>query len=316
MSGSAGAEHLEPPNWESIDPAASITLVVGWRSGTKMKLGRLVLAKALGEVVGHVVEDLADRQPETWTPDADLSDETYLMLAADDVGAHPILAKDVPRDTLLAALRDGAGLPALAAADLPAAELAFYAIVVGQDPDGRTVFVRRSNPRRGLRHGKWFTSYAEALVRVDAPIFAFDELVDLIYVEDKLIVLSQTAFMALFRDNAALAAQVPQWITDIAQHVPIAPGGDEILANLAQRNSRIRTRLEAIARRGHLATVTADQLASAMTEVGLDPTSYLHGGALVVEEANAHALLQFLNEDLFVGGLSAEGFRADRKSAR
>jgi hypothetical protein len=314
-------ERLEPPDWDAVDPDAALTLVVGWRSGTKMRLGRLTLseevANDLGAVVAQATADLADRQPEAWTPDADLPDESYLTMAADTVGTHPILAKDIEQHgTLLAALREGASLAPLPASRLPAAELAFYAMVVGDDPDGRAVFVRRANPRRGLRRGKRFTTYADALVRVEAPIFAFDELIDLVYVEDKLIVLSQTAFMALFRDNAALAAQVPRWVADIAKHLPLVDDGDKILADLAQRNSRIRTRVEAIARRGHLATVTSRQIRKAMTEVGLDPDIYVRSGKLVIEEATANTLLQFLNEDLFVGGLSATGFRADRKSAR
>jgi hypothetical protein len=238
-------------------------------------------------------------------------------MASDTVGAHPILARDVEQHgTVLTALRNGAGLPALPANGLPAGELAFYAMIVGDDPDRRAVFLRRNNPRRGLRGGKWFTRYSDALVRVEDPLFAFDELVDLIYVDDQLIVLSQTAFMGLFRDNAALAAQVPRWVDDIAAHLPLVEGGVSILTELAQRNSRIRTRVEAIARRGHLATVTAEQISKAMSDVGLDPNTYLRDGKLVIENATAPMLVQFLNEDLFIGGLSATSFRADRKSAR
>lgn len=321
MANESSTATTESPDWDSVDPDGALTLTVGWRSGTKMKLGRLAVsdgvAATLAQVAGDVTADLADRRPESWAPDADLPDETYLMLPVESVGSHPLLARDVEsHGHLLSALRNGTGLPLLPATELPAAELAFYAMVVGNDPHDRVVFLRRTNPRRGLRRGKWFTTYAEDLVRIDAPIFAFDGLVDLIYVEDKLIVLSQTAFMAMFRDNAALAAQVPIWVSDIAQHLPLSDDGDKVLTELAHRNSRIRSRLEAIARRGHLATVSARQLRKAMRDVGLDPESFISNGKLIVEESTAGQLLQFLNEDLFVGQLSAMGFRADKKHTR
>jgi hypothetical protein len=297
-----------------------LSLAVGWRSGTKMKLGRLETSpdasSRLADVAARCVAGLAGRGPEPWTPEADLPEDSYLMLPAESAGQHPALSRDLAaHGTLLEALRNAAGLPRLDADELPAADMALYAIVIGNDPSTRTVFLRRVNPRRSLRGGRMFSTYRDVLVPLDDPIFGFDDLIDLVYIDNQLVVLSQTAFMALFRDNEALTKQVPAWVGDLASAVPLTPGSTQVLNAKALRNLRVRTRLEAITRRGHLVSVTAEMLRKAFEEHGLDADSLLdEHGALCVDEDNVDVVLQVLNEDLFVGTLSSTAFRADKKS--
>jgi hypothetical protein len=177
--------------------------------------------------------------------------------------------------------------------------------------------MRRSNPRRGFSSGRLLSVYRQVLEKVEAPIFGFDDLVDLVIHDDTMYVLSQTAFAALFRENETLVAQVPAWIGDVSRHVPITGDGVERLRHRALRDSRVRTRLEAIARRGHLVGVTPEQLRFAMAEHDLDAGRLLDAnGQLVLEDEDVPLVLQFLNEDLFVGPLSNASFRADRKHAR
>jgi hypothetical protein len=314
------SDGLAAPDWSTVEAAGDVTLAVAWRSGAKMKLGRLAISNNVaGDLRSVAIEwrdSLSGQQAAVWTPDADIADDVYLVTPAESAGTHPVLAASLQQHgTFLAALRNAAALPLLSAQELPAPELACYAVVVGDDPETRAVFIRRMNPRRGLRQGKRFTVYRDALMRVDDPILAFDEWFDLILVGDQLVVLSQTAFMSLFRDNAALAAQVPDWVGQLAGHLPLAAGGGDLLAELAQRNTRIRTRLESIVRRGHLADVDIDQIVEAMEAVGLEVDEYIEDDALVIEAGTAATLLHFLNEDFFLGGLSDAAFRADRKTA-
>lgn len=148
-------------------------------------------------------------------------------------------------------------------------------------------------------------------------MFAFDELVDLVFAEGRVLVLSQSAFTALFRSQATLMAQVPGWTTELADHVPIGPEGQKRLSAKAIRDSRVKTRLEAIVKRGHLADVGPDLIRERMGDLGLDPSTLLDAeGQLILEEEDIPGVLQFLNEDLFVGALTNAGFRADKKAPR
>jgi hypothetical protein len=183
--------------------------------------------------------------------------------------------------------------------------------------EDRTIFLRRANPQRSLGTGRRLFSLRDVLVSLHGPVLGFDEDVDLIVHGDTITVLSQPAFASVFRHSEALVAQVPQWIAEIGLHVPIGKAAAERLGERAHRDSRIRGRLEAIARRGHLAAVTGKQLRLSMIDHGLDPTKLLDSrGRIVFADGDIATVVQFLNEDLFVGGLSSTPFRADRKQAR
>lgn len=49
--------------------------------------------------------------------------------------------------------------------------------------------------------------------------------------------------------------------------------------------------------------------------MGLDPKDFVKANKLVVDQANAGDLLQLLNEDLFLGGLTGNRFRSGGKEA-
>lgn len=305
----------------SIDPAGAIALTVGWRSGTKLRLAQIALgAKVAAEfrdLVALTLEDMADRTPEPWTPDAELSPETYLTITTDLLGQAPILHADHEDLTLSEAVLAPEALPMLHPADLPARDLELYAITVGDTPGSRAAFLRRSNPRRGLRAGRVLTSYSDVLVKIEDPIFGFDLIVDLVFVGDDVHVLSPNTFSRLFRDQEALAAQVPSWTGVIADAVPMSAEGRERLQERALRDGRLSRRLEAIASRGHLPGITAAELRETMTAVGLNPDELLDDqGQLVLQDEHIPQVLYFLNEDLFYGALTSTGFRADRKAVR
>ncbi len=308
--------------YEAVDSSQSVTLTVGWRSGSKIRLGRVPLTEAVADAfregVAAVSTNLGEREPEEWTPDADLSPETYLVAERSALGASPLLA-DLPfeAESLFDALMGAADLEVLHPGELPAADLAFYAVTVGDEPDDLTVFLRRSNPRRGLRRGKWFTSYGDALAKIEEPIFSFDDDTDLIFQGDAVFVLSQTAFAMLFRSNAELSAQVPRWVDDLKAHVPMSKKGVKRLQDRVLRDSRLKRRLEAIVTRGHLQDVSAEKLRAEMEALDLDPDALLDSkGRLTMADEDIPEVLQFLNEDLFYGALTNAGFRADKKAAR
>lgn len=307
--------------FSSIDSQEAVTLSVGWVSGRSTKLRKVAIgqsvADAFRQVIQATLDDLARREGQAWAPDADLSPETFLTLKADEVGAAPKLGIEHGSATLLEVLQAADALEAMKPDDLPAGDLSFYAITIGDVPGQRAVFIRRSNPRRGLKRGRIYSLLQDTLQRIDEPIFAFDDWMDLLSVGDEVLVLSQTVFAALFRNQDALTQQVPQWTSDLHEVLPIASAGQDRLKERALRDSRMRARLEAIVRRGHLATVTADTLVEAMSAAGLDAERLISSeGELILEAEDIAPVLYFLNEDLFTGALTQTSFRADKKAAR
>lgn len=304
-----------------IDSSDPITLTVGWRSGKKLKMAQIILgeavAKAFREVVVEALDDLSQRTPEPWTPEADVAPETYLTLQQELLGEAPLLASEHGSMSFTEAVLAPEALSVLHPGDLPARDLELYVITVGGTPGSRSAFVRRSNPRRGLRAGRLLTSYHDVLTRISDPVFGFDLDIDFVILGDHVYVLSQIAFSKLFRDQDALKAQVPRWAGTIAAAIPMEPAGLERLKARALRDSRLARRLETIANRGHLDDVPTDELRKKMEEVGLDPDLLLNArGELTLEEDHIAHVLYFLNEDFFYGVLTNAGFRADRKAAR
>lgn len=306
---------------EAIDFDASITLSVGWRSGAKVKLGQLSVgqdvAGELRSIVREAVDGILAREPAAWAPDTDLSVETYLTISRSDLGSAPTLAAEHQDAVLFDALGTAERLTTLGPAELPAADLIFYAITIGSDPGSRITFLRRVNPRRGLRGGRVFTSYSDVLTRIEDPVFAFDRDIDLVFVGDEALILSQSAFVALFRAQASLMALIPGWTTDLSGHIAISVAGQARLTAKATRDSRIRTRLEAVVKRGHLPSVPSQKVREKMAELELDQDRLIDSdGNLTFEDDDIALVLQFLNEDLFPGALTGTGFRADKKAAR
>lgn len=306
--------------FDAINAQATVTLSVGWTS-TRTKLRQVPLshdvADAFREVLNSTLTDLAARDAQPWAPDADLSPETYLTIIVSELGEKPELVSEHDGATLMDALLAAEDLPVLDRGTLPAGDLSFYAITVGDTAGQRAVFLRRTNPRRGLKRGRIYSIFSDALQTVEEPIFAFDEWMDLVCVGDTVAVLSQTVFAALFRGQDALQKQIPAWTTDLNAAVAIAESGRERLEKRALRDSRIRARLEAIVRRGHLTSVSGETLRGAMETSGLDPDHLIDAdGNFVLEDEDIAPVLYFLNEDLFAGALTNTSFRADKKATR
>lgn len=305
----------------NVDIAGTLTLTVAWRSGRKTKLGRVETGPdvdiAFREVIDATITDLDTRAAQDWAPDADLTAETYLVIAADQLGDAPVLTSEFKGNLLSEVLQQAQTVPTLDAGNLPAADLAFYALTIDRAEGSRVTFLRRSNPRRGLKKANFFAGLGDSLSRIEEPIFAFDGLIDLIFVDDQVAILSSAAFAALFRDQETLTAQVPKWIDELNTHVPIAESGRSRLAERALAVTHLRTRLEAIVTRGHLKDVPQEDLRKAMKANDLDPDKLLTAeGELVLEEGDIQSVLYFLNEDLFYGSITEVGFRADKKATR
>ncbi len=189
---------------------------------------------------------------------------------------------------LVAALRAGATIEHASGRQLPGADLLFYAIIVGDTPEDRTVFIRRANPRRSLRGKVFGLLRNDTLEQVDEPLFGFDDKADLVVAGNEMLILSQTAFAALFRDNTELRALVPAWSGTLAGTLPFADGSLDVLNDKALRDTRLRTRLEAAATKP---VPSMAELRDAMVEFDFDPDDHIKDGKLVVTATSVRELL-------------------------
>ncbi|HLG69779.1 MAG TPA: Kiwa anti-phage protein KwaB-like domain-containing protein [Chloroflexota bacterium] len=292
----------------------ALTLIVGWKHGAGFEAAQINVgedvSQALRDACQTAADDARSRDPRMFDPDAALEREECLIVQLDQVG------QGAPRPAILDLLEQAEALPLLGAGGLGNHTFLFYAVLIGDNPGERVCFIRKVNPHLSARRGKFFSLLTDVLDRVDQPLFAFDETFDMILFDQTLIVLNLFPFEMLFRDTPALQAQVPVWIQEMTDRLPMNQQNQQLLQQLATTDSRIRRRLQSIHARGALQNVTIQNVQNEFVAQGLNPSDYVVNGQLAIDRTNASLLLQLLNEDLFIGGLTQTPFRVDRKSAR
>jgi hypothetical protein len=299
-----------PLDLAALELPDAISLLVAWRRGRALEFGEIRVADDvadhLRDAAARTLERLQEAELVPYTPETVLEDDQALYVSDDELVAEsPFTAAVLPDEP-----------PALLnARSLPERALLLYAVNVDTD-QGPIAFVRKKNPHPVARPGRIYALLGNALAQVDRPVFTLDPEFDLLVSERGVIALDQNAFELLFRETDAVLAHIPDWVAGIADHLPLAGSGAEVLAEKARGNSRLRRRLRAIHERGHLQDVDIDAVRNHISEVGLDEDELISGDELVVDEADPMTLLYLLNEDFFAGGLTTTGFRSERKSPR
>jgi hypothetical protein len=255
----------------------------------------------------ETLEWLQDCAVVGYGPDAHVESAEYMAVPMQVVADEAYAVLDL--------LRRASALDRLSATHIPR-QLWFYAAVVGDEPERRAAFVRKADPHRSAKAGRFFTTLGEVLSKIDEPVFVLEHRFELVVVEGGLAVINPVAFETLFRGAPELEKRIPRWAEAISDYLPIADDGAERLVAVATRNSRLARRLRSISERGHLKNVTIDRVREEIKAQGLDETRLIENGALVVDEEDPGTLLRLLNEDLFIGGLSDTPYAADRKRAR
>lgn len=288
----------------------ALSLVVVWRRGRALDAGELRAGEDVGEFLRVACErtlsDLREREEQRYSADMHLAEEEYLLLEDEELVAAAPLAQ------LLLATQP---LPVLAARSLPP-RLLLYAVTLRAAGGEMIAFVRKSNPRTSVRPGRILATLGNALTRLDRPVLQLDAAFDLIVTPRGIIALNQRVFETLFKDTEAVLELVPQWVEQIAAHLPMSTDGAAWLAERCRTDSRLRHRLRAISERGHLRTVSLTDLHRHLQELGLPEQQFVKDNQLVIDQADPFTLMALLNEDLFAGGLTGTGFRSDRKTPR
>lgn len=286
----------------------SPVLAVAWRSGSDIEVARIELGRDVAEVFREIASEhlasLGKRHPRAYSPELDIDRrEEYATASRKSLNAT---------DPIVSLLGTTQSMDPLAASRLPTKSLLLYAFVFGD----QAMFVRKANPHVTARSGHMVTRLGSTLTRINDPVFDFDRKIDLVVTEAELWISSTTAFEYLFKDDSFLTSNVPKWVGTIAAAIPLAPGSDEALLERGVSNMRRRRRLEAIAERGHLASVSSRKLKLEIVRLGLDASRLMAGNKLIVNDETIDDVLKLLNEDLFIGGLSGNEFEVDKKAPR
>src|SRR5258706_952248 len=298
------------PTLELALDDGSFTLVAAWRSGRRY-LGRQIstagdLEAALRSACVDTAELLDVWDYRQYRPDSLLEEHEFTVVPR----------KSVPVDSsVLALINDGAELDHMAPGELAHRQIAFYAAILGDDPEHRTAYIAKHNPARVGRQGRIVSLGRDVLSRVDDPLFIFEPDFDLVVDASSIAVFNSPTFELLFRDAPEVIAAVRGWVAEITVAMPFDANGADALIARCENDSRLRRRLFAIKERGHLRDHTVADVVSEARRLGRDPDLYVHNGALFFAKANPRSILALLNEDLWVGGFSAEGFQAQRKTA-
>lgn len=301
--------HVGGIELDEDDP--TLTLLVARRSGRSVVGGKVNVAKgalaAMRDSVAESFRSFEGLQARRYDPDALLEDDQYFTLERSQL-------EDSLR--VLALLDRGPQAELLEIDQLGERPLLFYAVIVGQDASDTVAFVTRSNPARVARRGHFLTPSGNVLTRIETPVFLFEDRIDMVVSKDRVLIRNQLAFELWFRDTPELIEKVGDWISGITTYLPIDGDGADRLKARVKDNSRLRRVLYVINKRGHLQHVPMSRIQSHIAAQGLDASTLVRANKLVFDEADPAMLLKLLNEDLFKGGLTDEGFIVDRKSAR
>lgn len=286
------------------------TVVVAWRSG------RHIHARAV-KAGGDVTDDLRRRaasalrlvrtgQGRAYDPNDEQDDECAFL----EADRSELLDTEILEQILRAA-----SLPQATEDDLRNHVLALYALVVGDDPDALTAFVRRGNPVQ-LARKSLIAIFDQTLTRVERPLLAFDEHYDVVIYPGKVHILNQNNFEALFKNSDAVLAGTSEWARNLASKLPMSTTSMDWLATRLRQTSVMRRRVQSILNSSYLHELTPDALCLKMKERGLDPQQLMDNDGLIINKDTERDVLLLLNEDLWTGDFSGEQYAATRKSRR
>lgn len=295
---------------EDIDIAAAATLVVAWRAGST---ARGAVLRAGGQVIdamrGYARDALgliAAGHGRPYNPDDEQDEDDAFLTASQD---------ELLDVALLDQLRAGASLPLIGPDELRKRTLALYALLIGDDPGARAIFVRKGNPVSLAGKGV-VAVFDDALTRVIQPILAFDAAYDVVLLGGSAWILNQRNFEGLFKESEAVLARTSQWADQLGQVLPMADDGKEWLAARLRQNAVMRRKVHSILRSDYLPKLTPDMLRSRMAAHGLREEDLMKNGSLVFNKDTEKDLLLFLNEDLWTGDFSGDQYAAARKARR
>ncbi len=295
---------------QEIGITEAATLIVAWRAGRNahgavLRAGGQVI-DALRGYAREALDIINSGHGRPYNPDDEQDEDASFLTASQD---------ELLDTALLEQLRTGSSLPLIAADEIRNRTLALYALLIGNDPDSRVIFVRKGNPVSLAAKGV-VAVFDDTLTRVTQPILAFDSTFDVILLGSSAWVLNQKNFEGLFKESEAVLARTSEWVEQLSQVLPIAGDGREWLASRLRQNSVMRRKVHSILRSHYLPKLTPDILRAKMAAHDLIPEDLMKDGALIFNKDTEKDLLLCLNEDLWTGDFSGDQYAAARKARR
>jgi hypothetical protein len=292
-----------------ISTDGATTLVVAWRGGHNaycrvVKAGGDVI-ETLREYAIAAAQRVSDGDGRPYDPD-DIQEQEQAFLSAD---------REELLDTgLVAQLERGASLPLVTLDDLRRQRIALYALLIGNNPSSRTIFIRKGSPVKVAMLRHLVAIFDQTLTRITEPILTFDEKFDVILMHDAVWILDQQSFEGLFKESEAVLAKTAKWVEDLGEALPISDESLDWLKTRLRQNSVMRRKVQSILRSPYLSKLSVDMMCQKMINHDLDPEELIKEGALVFNKGTEASMLLFLNEDLWTGDFSGEHYAAARKS--
>ncbi len=226
----------QPPlDVAALELPDEVSLLVAWRQGRSLASGEIRIAddvaEHLREAAQRTLERLQAAELVPYTPEIVLDDQALYVTDDDLVAESPFTAAVLPEEP--------PGL--LNARSLPERALLLYALSADTN-QGPVALVRKKNPHPVARPGRIYALLGNALSQVDRPVFTLDPEFDLLVSPSGVISLDQNAFELLFRETDAVLARIPDWVEGIAEHLPLAGNGAEVLAEKARARADRRRR--------------------------------------------------------------------------
>ncbi|GAA4908832.1 Kiwa anti-phage protein KwaB-like domain-containing protein [Streptomonospora salina] len=292
----------------TIDTSGDATLIVAWRT-PKHVHGRTIqfgsdFEDALRRSAEKSVQIIDTGAGKAYDPDDEQGESKYLTLNHEEL-----------QDTeVMKILRKGSSLSDANPTEVEKKNIAFYALLIGNDPRNRSIFMRARNPIR--LSGKLVGILENSLKRVRSPVFQFDSYWDVVITSEKVWTFNQANFERLFKDTDVVLAKTDEWVSKLATFVPIADSDIESFSERIRSNSTLRRKVTSILAKQHLESMTPESLRERMLAHDLDPDRLMPNGSLSITKETQNEVLQFLNEDLFTGDFSGEQYAASRKARR
>ncbi len=320
----------------AIDTSGAVTLVVAQRSGENYKGRRIAMntavAKELRKICQATLTAIAQRTAMPYTDDLDHDDDAhYVLVPSDALVVHrpeprrgrrsadappepPPVEVDPGARTVLAS---ASSLPELSSRDLKNQSFAFYAAVVGSNPDSRVAFVDRWNPYRAGLSGRLLTNFGDRLSRIEGPLLVFERSFDMVVTDTAIAVLDLGAFEAIFRDLDTMTARFSVWSQAAEAALPLDGDTAQRLRALCDRGGRVAKQLRGMYERGAFGSkFTVPALRAEMRRQDLDDNRLLQKGRLVLRDDDIPIMLKLIDEKLYTGWSTNKRWDVGTRSER
>lgn len=306
-------------SWSDVDLGDDPRLIVGRRNsagaleGSRVDLHDDTFA-VIREIATNALETLTNTVARPYEPFAELEDgEEHFELSLEGPAGSDS-DDEVADVTRLIMIVDD--LRSLDARNLRDQTSLFYAICW---PASGTGFVRKADPARGVRHGRYF-AYRDALRKVDEPDLMLYDTVDFVIHDGHAGILKPTPFRTLFADVHVALAEVPNYVdavrTSLTQVTPMSDASAAALLSVVSSRTSFAARLRRLSIRMLEVTVTRESIELAAARHLDDPSALLVEGEVVFDATNVPVFLDLLEGRLFEDDFTGERRRADRWSTR